>query len=250
MKNQRKTTRLWVRNTSRYPMAEVWPLCKAALESIERSILPGEILPPIIVKLTNSRHAYRGRACWTEWHGKTMWKRILVRIGSPKRFETPIHVHYPRYKGDMPEFEVRTHREAIAMVTAHEIEHVLGAGGSKRGEFRCELSASDAIDYYRQHQQDIDGEIEKGLATIADRSAAKDQRAAEKNTPASKNAAKLKKDEAGLVKWQRKLTIAKNKVRKYDRAVKRYQRNIVIALAPAQSEELALAATKGSNEQA
>ena len=53
-----------------------------------------------------------------------------------------------------------------------------------------------------------------------------------------------------MAKWQRKLTIAKNKVRKYDRAVKRYQRNIVIALAPAQSEELALAATKGSNEQA
>src|SRR5258707_14674734 len=83
---------LWLRNTSRYADEEIWWLCRAAYDSTERSLKPGQRMPNIIVKLTNCSRAYRGRAYWTEWRKDhpnemaTEWKRILVRVGAPGNF--------------------------------------------------------------------------------------------------------------------------------------------------------------------
>lgn len=241
MKSKRtRDNRLMVWSTSRYPMEEVWPLCRTALESMERGLIPGQTMPPIIVKLTNCWGHWRGRGSWTEWNDGVRWQRILVRIGKPELFTKPIPGRYGRFKGDMPEYEIRSYREAIVHLTAHEMEHALGTSGRKSGEFRCELAAVDAVDYYRKHQEEIDREIEHALAVRAIRSAPK-----AKPTADQKKAAKLAKNVAMLAKWKRKFTIAKNKVRKYERAIKRASN---ISVAPSPAERIALAA-KGPNEQ-
>ena len=239
-----RTTKLWLRNSSRYSDAEVWPLVKSAYESVERSVGKLQQMPRIVVKLTNCSHAYRGRASWQEWNKdkkapgyqqRVEWRRILVRIGPAQTF--PVNVRYPRFKGDMPEFECRSYREAIVMVAAHEMEHCLGASGRKRGEFRCELSAWDAIEYYRKHQAEVDGEIDRALASEAERETAKGQRDAACKTPEAVIMRKLEAARAMAAKWARKQKLAGNKLRKYQRQVKRLEKQL--------AEPLPLAATKG-----
>lgn len=245
-----KTTKLWLRSTSRYPKAECFILCRTALESVERSLCGGEVMPRIIVKLTNTCHGYCGRASWSEWEhtGKLpnrlaiQWKRVLVRVGAPNRF--PCRVQYPRFK-DMPEMDFRTYREAIVAVTAHETGHALGYSGRKEGEERCEMMAWDALDYYRKHQAEIDAEIEATLAEARQKVA--------KPTPEAKTAEKLASAEAKLKKWKRKLTLATNKVKLYTRQVRRLSKGQRMSIAPVielLAQELAQAATppNGSTE--
>lgn len=230
-----KTSKLWLRNTSRYPDAEVWPLIKCAYESVERSVGKFHAMPHIIVKLTNCRGCYRGRAHWEEWHtdksgllrGSQMqrkWLRVLVRIGLPTRF--PVNVRYARFKGDMPEYECKSYREAIVMVAAHEMEHCLGASGRKGGEFRCELSAWDAIEYYRKHQAEVDGEIDRALVKKAQLEFVKAERAAVRKDPVAVIRRKLEKARTMAAKWGRKQKVATGKLRKYQRAVKRLEKRI------------------------
>jgi hypothetical protein len=241
-----KTSKLWLRNTSRYPDAEVWPLIKCAYESVERSVAVGQKMPPIIVKFTNNSRSYRGRAHWVEteykdkknmWAGSVRWLRILVRIGKPDKF--PVQVRYPRFKGDMPEYECRTYREAAVMVAAHEMEHCLGACGRKGGEFRCEMSAWDAIDYYRKHQAEVDGEINAALATRSKRESETQQRRASMKTPEIVVARKLEAARAMLAKWQRKQKLATTKAKQYQRSVRRLEKKLSELITPA---PLALAA--------
>jgi hypothetical protein len=254
-----KTSKLWLRNTSRYPDKEVWPLIKCAYESVERSISPGKTMPRIIVKLTNCRYAYRGRASWREWHrpdcnsacqklhgrfeychGEQMqeWTRVLVRIGPATKF--PVNVRYPRFKGDMPEYVCANPREGIVMVAAHEIEHCLGASGRKAGEFRCELSAWDAIDYYRKHQAEVDEEIDRAMVSKAKAEFEKATRAAARKDPQAVTGRKLEAARMMAAKWARKQKLATGKLRKYQRAVKRLEKKISEQSGPA---PLALAAT-------
>lgn len=235
-----KTSKLWLRNTSRYSSHEVWPLIKAAYESVERSLAPGQVMPRIVVKLTNCCWSFRGRAHWEEWHtpgckastpqreggyGRSeKWLRILVRIGKPHQF--PVHVRYPTFKTDMPEYDCQSYREGIVMVTAHEMEHCLGASGRQHGEFRCEMTAWDAIDFYRKHQAEIESEIATATNRIAQRVQEKTAREIEAKRPEVIRAAKLKAAQVALGRWQRKHKLATGKVKKYARAVKRYERQM------------------------
>lgn len=188
-------------------------------------------MPRVIVKLTNCRYSYRGRAHWIEYeHSKenygssVRWHRILVRIGAPANF--PKQVRYPRFKSDMPQYECRTYREAVVMVTAHEIEHCLGASGRMNGEFRCEMAAWDAIDYYRKHQPEVDQEITGALNRITQREQTQALRLTEAKRPEVQIIKKLKAAQEALMRWQRKQKLATGKVKKYSRAVKRYEKKI------------------------
>lgn len=244
-----KTTKLWLRNTSHYPDAEIWPLVRCAYESVERSLTAGEVMPKVIVKFTNCRYGYRGMASWTEWEyadksnmwgDKTCWQRILVRLGNAKHF--PHLVNYSKFK-DMPEYECRTYREAAVMVTAHEMQHALGTGGKRRGEFLCEMVAWDAIDYYRKHQAEVDQEITDGLGRIEQRKLVVASRQEQTKRPEVQVIKKLKATEDALARWQRKQRVAANKVKKYARALKRYQKRMLELNTPAATEPLPLAAT-------
>lgn len=216
-----KTTKLWLRSSSRYPAAECFILCRTALEAVEKGLLPHERLRPIIVKLTNTYHGFCGRASWVEHHtgsGELVrWERVLVRVGAPERF--PRKAQYSTFK-DMPEMEYRTYREAMVAVAAHEMAHTLGYSGRKSGEERCEYVALDALDYYRKHQTEIDAEIDATLA-LARHVAAASLAALR---PEAKHAKKLAAAEAKLKRWKRKLTLATNKVKTYTRAVRRLSR--------------------------
>lgn len=237
-----KTPRLWLANTSYYHDHEAFILCRTALESIENSLSAGEVLKPIKVKLTNSSHAYAGRAYWTEWEhpsgpgvrhcfgtdmaGRTMrfrsatsveWRRILVRIGPPSRF--PRKVSYGRYK-DMPEYEFKTYREAMVGVTAHEMGHAIDLGLNKPGELRCEMCCLDALDYYRKNQAEIDREIDEAMRAVEQ----KEQDALKARMPQQKAYKRLEQAKKALVKWQRKAKLAATKLKYYQRLVVRRER--------------------------
>jgi len=227
MKHERRSERekLWVVSTSRhYSMDEIWVLAKCALESVARDLKPGKVMPNIKVKFTNSEHAYCGRAYWTEWQrspGKMVeWKRILVRVGPPKRFVKPINATYPKFK-DMPEYVINGSREAIVHIIAHEAEHALGTPGGKAGEEVCELVSWDAVEWYRKHQSEVDGKIAK--AKEHDNAVAERQML--RQTPEAKTAKALADAEKKLAQWKRKRKLAETKVKHYERTVKRLHRH-------------------------
>lgn len=220
-----KTSKLWLRNTSRYPDHEVWPLIKAAYESVDQGRSPGQEMHRIIVKLTNCSSPYRGRAHWTEWDSRgRRWERILVRVGTPDKF--PRKIRSVRWKSDMPEVECRSYRECVVMVAAHEMEHCLGASGRHSGEFRCEMAARDAIDYFRKHQSKIEAEIAVGIGPILETLFAKPRRLAGSRRTEARLSEKLKKLQEALERWQRESKLAANKVKTYSRAVAHYQKRI------------------------
>lgn len=247
MKDKRNSY-LWVRNTSRYSMEEVWPLAKLAYEAASQKRCGH--LPRIIIKLTNSSSAYCGRAFWTEWHSpshgqtreagriqKIPWRRILCRIGAPCHF--PAVARYPRFK-DMPEYPIGCHREGLAFIIAHEMEHAFGTPGGKDGEIRCELAAQDAVDLYRASKGDVDAEIFDAITDDLGRSLNRRN----KRRAAASPEAKAQKVDAQLKRWKRKLKLAQGKVKKYERTLRRIQK------APVQitTEPLALAASGQAHE--
>lgn len=240
MKWEKKGHRLWIRNTSRYAMEEVWPLAEIAYISACRNRTTEA--PRIVIKLTNSSVCYCGRAFWTEWHPdprrnlasnppQIRWRRILCRIGAPKHF--PMVARYPRFQ-DMPEYPVADHREGLVYIIAHEMEHAFGTPGRKRGETRCEMAAQDAVDLYRSRRAQIDGEIQQLITAANFKSLQRQFQAKAKEGPEAKRAKNLKM----LAKWRRKLTLAKNKVKKYERAERRFQKQ----QEPAQPAPMMLAA--------
>lgn len=235
-----KTTKLWIANTSWVPDYEAYVLCRTALESVERSLTPGEILHPIKVKLTNCSWAFRGRAHWWERDRKEptkRWCRVLVRIGKPHHF--PKDWTYWKFK-NMPEFRHETYREGLVAVTAHEIAHTLGYSGRKAGEEKCEMCAWDAIDYYRKHREEIDAEIARYASVVTER----EVRASRKPTQEEVAIKKYMQIQAKLTQWQRRLKVATNKVKKYTRAMKRAEKR----LQPV-PEALPLAATSSTEPQ-
>lgn len=220
-----KTSKLWLRNTSRYPDYEVWPLAKAAYESIERSLHRHQTMPRIAVKFTNYSHTFRGRAYWSERDEQGRdWKRILARVGAPDKF--PVRRRDPRFKSDMPEYDCRTYREAIVMVIAHEIEHCLGTPGGKDGEFRCAMAGWDAIDYFRKYKSEIEAEMAAGKARQAKARQSRAARLAQARRPEVRLAKKLKELQAALSRWQRKSKLAATKVKKYSQAITRCRKKV------------------------
>lgn len=225
-----RNTKLWLRNTSHYPDVEVWALIRCACASVERSLRPGQDMPRIIVKLTNTKSAFSGLASWIEWHPSAgaistniKWYRILCRVGKPERF--PVTARYPRFT-DMPEYRCETYREGIVHIVAHEIEHCLGASARKDGEMKCELSAWDAVEYYRKHQQEVDGQITAALEKIAQRKAEITARHEADKNPQIVTARKLQATQVKLAQWQRKEKLAMTKKRYYLRTLNRLQRRL------------------------
>lgn len=258
---EKKTSTLWLRNTSRhYSNAEVWELFKLCHESAARRYRGREDqMPRIILQFTNSSDYWNGRAAWNEWHmdpsykgpriwdnatglwaGQQKWKRILVRVGMPTRFLKPIEARDRRFK-DTPEYTLDGHREVIVHIIAHEMEHALGAPGGKNGELKCELAAIDAVEFYRARRDEVASAIEQALAKEQNRVEDRKARAAAANSPEAKRAKKLEHARKKLAEWTRKQKAAANRMKKYQRQVRRLER----ASAP---EPLALAAKGGQAE--
>jgi hypothetical protein len=166
------------------------------------------------------------------WTSK-VWKRVLVRVGPPERF--PRAVRYPKFK-DMPEYEFKTYREAIIGVAAHEMGHVLGHSGRKRGEEMCEMMLQDAVDLYRKRQAEIDAEIDRAVAELREQEQARAQAKAAAKNPALTRQRRMSQALAKLNEWERRQRAAQKKVKFYARRVNYYRK---LLEAP---EPLALAA--------
>lgn len=196
-----------LKNTSRYPDAEVKVLVAVAIKSLE-DYLPERY--QFGLKLTNSSHGFRGKA---------FYKRILVRVGGPHRF--PVTASYWTFK-DMPVYEVRTYREAIVGITAHELMHLCGKSGRKDGELWCEMAAIDAIELYRRRQQEIDEQADRARSRVLKRTASERF----SRTPLGRARRAVPAAEKKLKRWGRKAKLAQTMLKKVRRELARARKRL------------------------
>lgn len=218
--NEKRTSKLWLINTSHYCLEQVWPLIECALESEVRH---AKTKHPIKVHLTNCSDAYCGRAYWQERHainpqniyaGHVTWRRILCRIGRPEKF--PVNARYAGHRRrDMPEYKVNDWREGIVHIVAHEMAHAFGAGSGYDGEFKCEMSSIDALEHYRKNKSRFCMEVTPVLIALL---AAEDRPATASD--------RIELANASLKNWQRKARLAATKVERYQREVNRLTRGL------------------------
>ena len=153
---------------------------------------------------------YSGRAWWGR-------ERILVRIGPPSKFPVPAD-HRPGYGGMVLVDDV----EALVKVTAHEIQHLMQSREKRiadlqrrrKVEFDARWSALMVLTEFRDERAWLMRVWSKPPVTVS------------QPTKRECNAAKAA---AALDRWQRKLKLAQTKVRKYRAAVRRYEKQGIMA---------------------
>lgn len=238
--NEKRTTKLWLRNFSRYPNEEVWPLFEAAYEMALKNN-HGKTPPRILLDLFNSKYRRAGRykgtvhvregkglneaGTWNSIRGTyeeplIQWNRIKCRIGKPSNWPFLSETYY-RFK-DMDVYPVNDHREGIIHIIAHEMQHAFGTRGGKDGEIQCELAAQDAIDHYRKNRDRIDMEIKARMAVVNSRTENRKRR------EEAKEGTEVKAEKAlrSLAKWQTKAKLAATKIKHYERLLSRLSRQM------------------------
>ncbi len=134
-----------IKNTSKYPTAEVERLVKFAAKGVSTS--------RVEVHVKNSKRIFAGRS----WHNVGSNRVIkvadyvddlaIVRIGSSDNF--PIVFSYPRLK-TAPKYTLRNWKEAIVSITAHELYHIKQRRTGKRlSEVKAEKWAFKKLEEYR-----------------------------------------------------------------------------------------------------
>jgi len=145
--------------------------------------------------------------------------RVRIRLGDPKKISVtwPRNETYGKFK-DMPEFQIRSWREMIIRIAAHEFAHLTGHDGVKAGEEKAELTAWDAVEKYRQMQAEIDGEIDRRCACVDKKRECADAR--ERAKFEEKNSTQFKLDKLAKAEaiWTRKLRLASTKLSKIRRS--------------------------------
>ncbi len=142
-----------IKNTSRYPTAEVERLVRFAAKGIGKS--------RVEIHVKNSRRVFAGRA----WHiignnrivnvAKYVDDLVVVRIGPPAKF--PIEFSYPRLK-TVPRYTIRDWKEAIVSVTAHELYHIKQRRACRRAsEVKAERWALKRLEAYRKQPNQDSG---------------------------------------------------------------------------------------------
>lgn len=157
-------------------------------------------------QFTNCELAFRGRA----WY-----RDVLIRIGPDSHFPFPAH-SYGGYEA--PALSDRL--ETLIWITTHELTHVLQNGspqGRRRDkEYSCEWHAHQALKAFQADRERLVAE----WSAEPLRSAAL---SAPKPSTVERRAAKARED---LLRWQRKLTLAKGKVKKYTARVRYYEKKL------------------------
>ncbi len=228
--------KVFITNTSRHPATAVrWLVNFAAREVYAVAKREGWSdrfdNTPTLLRFTNTRHAYCGRYLgrYRAWalkskafnpvayglDGSDYVRNILCRVGASDRF--PASAVYPRYQ-QMPEYSVADWQEAVVMIAAHELAHT-SYSGNKDGEFNCELVAHDAVEAFRRER----GAFDAHLAAAAQKESEREVALAAKNSPQAVAEKKLADAQRAVDRWSRKLKLAKTKLTKYTRAVKRAQ---------------------------
>lgn len=214
--------RLTFKNTSLYPRAALTILIDFALKETEAAKFVSQI------SVTNCRHAYRGRC-----NGS----RILLRIGSTERFNTPVKVHYRKRA---PAYELADWKEALVSLAAHEFTHARHfATGHGLDEVACEFSAHRVLLAFRERRAEIDARllaaVEKDRVRLTSREEKKRAKAEALAHPSTKLAA----IDAKIAAWERKLKTAETYLKKYRRAQARLARKFAAVPAEAPLEKAA-----------
>lgn len=209
-------------NTSIYPTSALQVLMHLVLR-VEKH----EIRYLKTVKVTNcTTAAYRGRC-----NGR----RILVRVGGPDLFSTPIQ---NQYRKRAPGYVVDGWKEGFVAVFAHEAEHARHFA-HKMGvnEISCEHAAVRALKAYREQRELIDARIK---AAVEAARLSTDERERKKIADRSPEA-KLAKLDDKIASWKKKLKTATTYLKKYE---KQRKRMLAKRTSEAATETLAEAAKK------
>ena len=166
------------------------------------------------INLVKSKYIRAGTAYTHAWQPS-----IRVRLGDPRKLSVkwPVQETYPRFK-NMPEYEVRSWREMIVMIVAHEVAHLTGYGGRKSGEEMSELTAWDAVEAYRKNQVEVDGRISALIKNVDERKAIARKRAQDKREEKNSAQFKIARLDAQEAMWMRKLKTALTKIKKIRRS--------------------------------
>jgi len=135
-----------IKNTSRYPQADVEELVGFASRGVDCT--------GIEIHVKNSKWVFAGRA----WHnigrnsivnvGDEINDLVVIRVGSPDNF--PIEFSYPKLK-TAPRYEIRSWREAMVTLTAHELYHIKQKRtGMRASEVRAERWAFKKLLEFRE----------------------------------------------------------------------------------------------------
>lgn len=130
-------------NTSHYPAKEVRKLVEIATKGVNTT--------KVAIHIRNSQYSYYGRAYFgvpsiSRARGKAKWL-MVVRIGAAHHF--PLKTKYPRLK-TAPEFEMKSWKEAMVAVVAHEARHIQQfQRGWRRSEIDAERYAVKRLEVYR-----------------------------------------------------------------------------------------------------
>lgn len=224
-----------LKNTSRYSDAEVRVLVRFALAAVGGVAETGEVAEVAVRNRADafSGHAYSGR-------------RVTVSVGAPETF--PTQAHYADRGERFPSYELRDYREALVVVAAHEFTHLAQFEGRRqriaalhqRGEFeaaktiraerhstrelQCEIAAVRALEAFRAARAEVDAEIAAAVAAEVGRAEARRARGAAARSPE----AKLKAIRGLQVKWERKLKMARTKLRKLAMRARYYEKRAAI----------------------
>jgi hypothetical protein len=191
-----------LKNTSVYPTAAIKVLIDLVLRAEQH-----EVRYLKLVNVTNcTTSSYRGRC-----NGR----RILLRIGAPDKFSTPIH---NQYRKRSPAYDVNDWKEGVVALFAHEAEHARHFAHSMGvDEIACEHAAVRALKALREQRELVDAMINAAVENERLTIQAREQKEAHQRSPE----AKLARLDGKIAAWQKKLKTAKTYLGKYEKARRR-----------------------------
>ena len=95
--------------------------------------------------------------CSVPFRGLCTGERILLRVGSPERFLTPVFTHYRK---TAPSYQLHDWKETLVVLAAHEAQHSRDfATGRGVDEVGCEQAGYRALQALRRNRQVVDTRI-------------------------------------------------------------------------------------------
>ena len=135
-----------IKNTSRYPAADIERLVRLAAKGVDSS--------RVEVHVKNSKWVFAGRAWHNIGHNNIVSVAgdvddlVVLRVGSPDRF--PIEFQYPGLK-TAPMYMISNWQEAVVALTAHELYHIKQKRTGKRAsEVKAERWAFKRLQEWRK----------------------------------------------------------------------------------------------------
>ena len=144
-----------LKNTSRYPKADVLQLVRFAAKGVDSS--------RVEIHVKNSKWVFAGRAWHNIGHNRfvnvaeDVDDLVVIRVGSPNNF--PMEFSYPKLK-TAPRYMIGSWKEAIVCLAAHELYHIKQKRTGKRAsEVKAERWAlKRLLDYRRSSIYSVDNQ--------------------------------------------------------------------------------------------